>query len=88
MKSEEEVDALGLYLFGDSAEGREALREMDRTIQAIPGLEGLTLTQDYVDRALERAANRPGWGGAAPAPARDVALAGAPTEAWSESAAA
>src|SRR5918911_3149671 len=77
VKSLEEVDALVLYLFGDSPEGREALREMDRTISEIPGLEGLTLTEDYVDSALARAAERPGWAGVVPAPARDEALAGA-----------
>jgi hypothetical protein len=88
VKSEEEVDALGLYLFGDSPEGREGLRDIDGTIQEIPGLEGLTLLEDYVDRALERAARRPGWGGVVPAPPRDEELVGAGTEAWSEPAAA
>jgi hypothetical protein len=86
VKSDEEVDALGLYLFGDSPEGREALRDIDRTIADIPGLEGLTLTEDYVDRALERAARQPGWGGAVQAPMRDLALAGAGSEAWSPAA--
>ena len=68
-KTEEEVDALVLYLFGDSPEGREALRELDATIAEIPGLEGLTLTQDYLDAALARAAARPGWAGVTPMPA-------------------
>ncbi len=67
-KTEEEVDALVLYLFGDSPEGREALRELDATIAEIPGLEGLTLTQDYLDEALARAAARPGWAGVTPMP--------------------
>ena len=69
-KTEEEVDALVLYLFGDSPEGREALRELDATIAEIPGLEGLTLTQDYLDAALARAGARPGWAGVTPMPAQ------------------
>jgi rubrerythrin len=67
VKSEEEVDALGLYLFGDSAEGREHAAGIDETIAQIPGLAGLTLIQDYLDEALERAAERPGWAGIEPA---------------------
>jgi hypothetical protein len=72
VKSDEEVDALALYLFGDSPEGREGSREIDRTIAEIPGLEGLTLLEDYLDAALARAAARPGWGGVAPQPAKAV----------------
>jgi hypothetical protein len=71
-KSEEEVDALALYLFGDSPEGREAIREIDKTIAEIPGLAGLTLLEDYLDAALSRAAARPGWAGVAPAPPQSV----------------
>jgi len=88
VKSQEEVDALALYLFGDSPEGREGMREIDRTIQEIPGLEGLTLLEDTLDRALDRAARTPGWGGVAPAAPRDSRLAGAGPEAWSASQAA
>jgi rubrerythrin len=88
VKSQEEVDALALYLFGDSPEGREGIREIDRTIQEIPGLEGLTLLEDTLDRALDRAARKPGWGGPVPAPQRDEALTGAGTEAWSSEQAA
>ena len=40
VKSQEEVDALTLYLFGYDDEGREMFREIDRTISDIPGLEG------------------------------------------------
>src|SRR5213078_4099406 len=87
VKSQEEVDALGLHLFADE-QGREALREIDRTIGEIPGLEGLTLLENALDGALERAARTPGWGGAVPAQPRDEALAGSGTEAWSEPAAA
>ena len=63
VKTEEEVDALALYLFGDGPDGREQVREIDRTISEIPGLEGLTLLEDYLDGALARAAERPGWAG-------------------------
>jgi rubrerythrin len=65
VKSQEEVDALALYLFGDAPEGREATREIDGTIAALPGLEGLTLLEDTLDAALARAAARPGYAGVA-----------------------
>jgi hypothetical protein len=82
VKSQEEVDALGLYLFGYDEEGREMIREIDRTIADIPGLEGLTLVEDYFDAAIERARRRPGWAGVTPSPAVDAALRGARSEAW------
>jgi hypothetical protein len=63
VKSEEEVDALALYLFGDSPEGREGAREIDATIAELPGLEGLTLLEDRLDLALERAMRNPGYAG-------------------------
>ncbi len=75
VKSEQEVDALALYLFGDSDEGREQIRGIDQTIAAIPGLEGLALLEDYLAAALERAAARPGWAGVAPAGRRGPAPA-------------
>jgi hypothetical protein len=65
VKSQEEVDALAIYLFGDSPEGREGAREIDATIAEIPGLEGLTLLEDTVDAALARAAANPGYAGVA-----------------------
>lgn len=78
VKTDEEVDALALYLFGDSPEGRDGARSIDSTIAAIPGLEGLTLVEDVLDRAVERKRRRPGWGTppllpvrAKPAPPRD-----------------
>ena len=67
VKSEEEVDALALYLFGDGPEGLEQIRGIDRTIQELPGLERLTPLEDYLDQALKRAASRPGWAGVSPA---------------------
>jgi hypothetical protein len=66
VKTEEEVDALAIYLFGDGPAGREQIREIDLTISEIPGLEGLTIVEDYLDAALRRAAERPGWAGVAP----------------------
>jgi hypothetical protein len=84
VKSQEEVDALGLYLFGYDDQGREMLREIDATISEIPGLEGLTLLEDYVDAALERADAQPGYGGVIPAPGVDQSLRGAGSEAWGE----
>ena len=78
VKTDEEVDALALYLLADAPEGREAARSIDSTIAEIPGLEGLTLTEDVLDRAIERERRRPGWGTppripprAKPAPPRD-----------------
>jgi hypothetical protein len=68
VKSEEEVDALALYLFGDSPEGREQIRGIDATIAELPGLEGLTILEDYLDAAARRAAARPGWAGITPMP--------------------
>jgi hypothetical protein len=63
-----DVDALVLYLFGDGAEGRQAIREIDATIEEVPGLAGLGLTERVLDRALARTRARPGWAGARPAP--------------------
>jgi hypothetical protein len=65
VKSEEEVDALALYLLGDGPEGREAARSVDNSIGELPGLEGLRLLEGYVDAAIERAARRPGYAGVA-----------------------
>jgi hypothetical protein len=56
VKSQEEVDALALYLFGDSPEGRAGIREIDATIQeSFPGFEDATLLEDVLDAALLRA---------------------------------
>ncbi len=78
VKSEEEVDALAIYLFGDGPEGREQARGIDRAISEVPGLEGLALIEDYLDAALRRADERPGWAGvsraSAPASAHDGAV--------------
>jgi hypothetical protein len=78
VKSEEEVDALVLYLFGYDDRGREMVRELDATVAEIPGLDGLTLLEDVLDEALERARLRPGWAGPVPAAAPDEGLRRAP----------
>lgn len=70
VKTQEEVDALALYLLADSEEGREAAREIDATTADLPGLEGLTLIQDYLDGAIQRTIERPGWAGVKPMPVR------------------
>jgi hypothetical protein len=59
VKSDEEVDALVLYLFGYDERGREMIREMDATVSEIPGLNGLTLLEGYLDEALGRARGAP-----------------------------
>jgi hypothetical protein len=66
VKTEEEVDALAIYLFGDGPEGRDQIREIDRTIADVPGLTGMSLLEDYLDEALERATARPEWAGVVP----------------------
>ena len=58
VKSEQEVDDVILYTFGDSPDGREAARGIDEVISALPGLGGLTLFEDQLDAALERNAGR------------------------------
>jgi hypothetical protein len=83
VKSEEEVDALALYLFGDSPEGFAHARGIDETVAAVPGLEGLTLIQDYLAGAQRRVDERPGWAGIAPVPVRRDA--GPPPTHWRES---
>jgi hypothetical protein len=86
VKSQEEVDALALYLFGDSPEGREHVRAIDETVAAVPGLAGLAPMQSYVDAASERARRTPGWAGVTPRPAspRTNGHPPAPTH-WRES---
>jgi hypothetical protein len=78
VKSDEEVDALVLYLFGYDDHGREMVRELDATVAEIPGLEDLRLLEHVLDEALERARARPGWAGVVPAPSPDERLRGAP----------
>lgn len=86
VKTEEEVDALALYLFGDGPEGRDQIREIDQTIAGVPGLEGMHLLEDYLDGALMRADERPGGTGVADthvAPAHTNGHAPPPTH-WAQ----
>jgi hypothetical protein len=64
VKSQEEVDALAVYLFSD-AEGRKQVRDIDRTVSELPGLDGLTLVEAALDGAVRRAAETPGYAGTA-----------------------
>jgi hypothetical protein len=78
VKSQEEVDALTLYLFGYDDRGREMFREIDRTVSEIPGLEGLTLLEDHLDGALQRSRRDPGWAGVVEPPRLSRSGAAAP----------
>jgi rubrerythrin len=78
VKSDEEVDALVLYLFGYDDHGRDMVRELDATVAEIPGLEDLRLLEQVLDEALERTHTRPGWAGVVPAPAAGERLRSAP----------
>jgi hypothetical protein len=82
VKSQEEVDALALYLFGDSPAGFAHLREIDAPISELPGLEGLTLMQDYTEAAGRRASERPGWAGVSPMPEQRASDAEASGSHW------
>jgi hypothetical protein len=82
VKSQEEVDALALYLFGYDEQGREMIREIDAMVGEMPGLEGLTLVEDALDGALDRARATPGWAGVVPMPPREPELVGSPSSAW------
>jgi hypothetical protein len=83
VKTLEEVDALALYLLGDgSEEGAEAAAHIDQTIADLPGLEGLTLVEDYVEAAKRRAAESPGWAGVAPMPPRHRPTSAGIVEHW------
>ena len=84
VKTDEEVDALALYLFADAPEGRQAVRDVDGMVSELPGLQGLTLLEDVLDRAIERARRKPGgrgWGpgsSTAPSTAARGPMAGPP----------
>jgi rubrerythrin len=78
VKTDEEVDALALYLFGDGPEGRDAIREVDATIAGLPGLEGLNLLEDVLDRAQRRATANLGYGAPRPAIRHGTVVAAEP----------
>jgi Fatty acid desaturase len=60
VKTQEEVDALALYLFDDE-EGERALLGIDEKIGKLPGLDGIRLMSKALVEARERARRRPGW---------------------------
>ncbi len=55
------------------------MRDIDRTVSEIPGLEGPTLVEDALDAAIARAERQPGYAGPVPPtrPAAEAELAGA-----------
>ena len=61
VKTQEEVDALALYLFDDEV-GEADLARIDEKIGKLPGLEGIQLMSRSLREARIRASRRPGWG--------------------------
>ena len=61
VKTQEEVDALALYLFDDE-EGEADLARIDEKIRKLPGLEGIELMSRALRDARARARQNPGWG--------------------------
>ncbi len=60
VKSQEEVDAMGLYLF-DDPEGERELKAIDAKIGKLPGFAGVRLMTRALEASRRRAAARPGW---------------------------
>ena len=61
VKTQEEVDALALYLFDDD-EGEAALDRLDERIGKLPGLAGIELMSRALRSARERRRADPEWG--------------------------
>lgn len=61
VKTQEDVDALALYLFDDE-EGEAELVRIDEKIRKLPGLEGIELMSRALRSARARARRTPGWG--------------------------
>jgi hypothetical protein len=61
VKTQEEVDALAVYLFDDE-QGEEELLEIDAKIGKLPGLEGIKLMSRALYEARTRADREPRWG--------------------------
>jgi hypothetical protein len=61
VKTQEEVDALAVYLFDDE-QGEEELLEIDAKIGKLPGLEGIKLMSKALYQARERISRNPEWG--------------------------
>ena len=62
VKTQEEVDALAMYLFGDE-QGEEELLDIDAKIGRLPGLSGIRLMSKGLYAARERVKRNPEWGG-------------------------
>ena len=60
VKTQEQVDALALYLFDDE-EGEQALLGIDEKIGKLPGLAGVRLMSKALEDARVRVRRRPGW---------------------------
>src|SRR5260370_5056685 len=60
VKSQEEVDALALYLFDDE-QGEEDLLELDAKIGRLPGLGGIKLMSQALYEARDRVPRDPRW---------------------------
>jgi hypothetical protein len=60
VKTQEEVDALALYLFDDE-QGEEELLALDEKIGKLPGLAGIKLMSRALYAARERPGKNPAW---------------------------
>jgi hypothetical protein len=60
VKTQEEVDALGLYLFDDE-QGEAELQALDEKIGKLPGMAGVKLMSRALEGARVRASLHPGW---------------------------
>ncbi|MFI5281870.1 MAG: ferritin-like domain-containing protein [Candidatus Dormibacterales bacterium] len=60
VKTQEEVDALALYLF-DDADGEIELAAIDEKIGKLPGLAGIKLLSKSLQEARERVRQNPAW---------------------------
>jgi hypothetical protein len=60
VKTQEEVDALALYLFDDE-QGEEELINLDEKIGRLPGLSGIKLMTKALSGARERSRKNPQW---------------------------
>ena len=61
LKTQEEVDAISLYLFNDEA-GLADVEMIDEKMGRLPGLEGIRLMTKARDDARRRNAKDPAWG--------------------------
>src|SRR5229473_2073491 len=60
VKTQEEVDALAIYLFDDE-QGEEELLDLDAKIGGLPGLSGIRLMSKALYAARERIRRNPRW---------------------------